>query len=79
MVFDRTYDTNAIARAGGGLLRTDSDLEPLMRWAARLTAHSWRYRYPGEPFDPPAAEIAEAIATATEVVDTLESTAMRPD
>jgi HEPN domain-containing protein len=73
VVFPKTHDIGAVAQL---LPARDADLEPLMRRASRLTAYAWMFRYPGDLFEPPADEIAEALATATEVVDTLEPRAM---
>jgi HEPN domain-containing protein len=44
-------------------------LEPLLRRAAVLTEYAWRFRYPGEPEEPPAEEADEALTLAREVYD----------
>jgi hypothetical protein len=37
--------------------------------AARLTDYAWKYRYPGEPSDPPREEADSALTLAREVYD----------
>ena len=71
--FPRTHDIRVTADLATPLA---PDLEALLDRAAGLTEYAWRFRYPGDVFDPSDEEIAEALATATEVVDTLESRAM---
>ena len=33
-----------------------------------MTEYAWRFRYPGDPFEPPVDEVADAIDVADEVV-----------
>ena len=43
----------------------------MVRRAARLTEYAWEFRYPGEPFEPPASEAEEALAMAREVYEAI--------
>jgi HEPN domain-containing protein len=74
VVFEKTHDIKAIAALLAG---SDADLQPLTRRASRLTVYAWKYRYPGDVEEPFAGEIAEALATATEVVAAIEQRAMK--
>jgi HEPN domain-containing protein len=65
VVFEKTHDIKAIAALLPG---PDADLLPLARRASRLTVYAWKYRYPGDAQGPSADEIAQALATAAEVV-----------
>jgi hypothetical protein len=49
----------------------DPTLSVLMRLAERLTDYAWKYRYPGLPVEPPAAEADEAIESASAVLDAI--------
>jgi len=50
-------------------LEHQPSLEDLLRRAATLTEYAWRFRHPGEPFEPEVAEVRDAIGRATEVVE----------
>lgn len=39
----------------------DATLEPHLRATAPLTEYAWRYRYPGEPFEPEESEVRQAL------------------
>ncbi len=41
--------------------------------AVPLTGYAWRFRYPGEPEEPPVAEAREALALAREVYEAVIS------
>lgn len=66
--FRKTHNLTEI-----GLLCTtiDASLEPLLRRAAMLTTYAWKYRYPGEPEEPPREEAEAALSLAREVYDTV--------
>ena len=51
----------------------DASLEDLARRAARLTEYAWKFRYPGEPEEPPVAEAKEALVLAREVYEAILS------
>lgn len=64
--FRKTHDIGELARA---CLEHQPSLEDLLRRAAALTEYAWRFRYPGEPFEPDVAEVRDAIGRATELVE----------
>ena len=51
--------------------RPDPSLEPLLRRASVLTDYAWKFRYPGEPDEPPREEAEEALALAREVYEAI--------
>jgi len=73
--FPKTHDIRAVA----DLVETeDPDLDALLDRASELTEYAWRFRYPGDVFDPADDEIADAMAVAAEVVEVLEARALAP-
>jgi HEPN domain-containing protein len=65
-VFRKTHN---LAELGGMCVKLDPELETDLSRAAVLTDYAWRFRYPGEPDDPPRDEAEEALATARQVHD----------
>lgn len=61
------HDAARVAVTRGWLLKARGTLEPVCRRAERLTPFAWIFRYPGDAEEPPAAEIADALALAREV------------
>ncbi|HLF68703.1 MAG TPA: HEPN domain-containing protein [Gaiellaceae bacterium] len=64
--FRKTHDIGELAVA---CLKHERSLEPLLRQSAPLTEYAWRFRYPGEIFEPERAEVDEALDIARRVVD----------
>ena len=64
-LFRRTHDIGELALAG---LQHEPSLEPLLRAAAPLTEYAWRFRYPGEVFEPDRQEVENALQIAHRVV-----------
>jgi HEPN domain-containing protein len=64
--FRKTHDIGELAVA---CLQHEPSLEPLLRRSAPLTEYAWRFRYPGEIFEPERAEVDEALVVASRVVD----------
>jgi HEPN domain-containing protein len=64
--FRKTHDIGELAVA---CLEHEPSLEPLLRRSAPLTEYAWRFRYPGEIFEPERAEVDEALGVASRVVD----------
>jgi HEPN domain-containing protein len=64
--FRKTHDIGELAVA---CLEHEPSLEPLLRRSAPLTEYAWRFRYPGEVFEPERAEVDEALGVARRVVD----------
>ena len=69
-VFPKTHDLGMLAM---GCLRFEPGLEDLLRIAAPLTEYAWRFRYPGESFEPPVDEVNDALAIGSEVVTAVAS------
>lgn len=53
--------------------RIEGALEPLLRRAAPLTEYAWKFRYPGDPEQPSAAEATEALAISRAVYDAVRT------
>ena len=69
---DRPFrKTHNLVELGEAATAIDSSLEPMLRRAAPLTEYAWRFRYPGEPEEPPVEEAREAIQLARAVVEGL--------
>jgi HEPN domain-containing protein len=64
--FRKTHDIGELALA---CLEYESSLEPLLRQGAPLTEYAWRFRYPGEIFEPERTEVDEALGIASGIVD----------
>jgi len=64
--FRKTHDIGELAVA---CLGYEPSLEPLLRRSAPLTEYAWRFRYPGEIFEPGRAEVDEALDLASRVVE----------
>jgi HEPN domain-containing protein len=63
-VFRKTHN---LTELGEMCAAVDPELEPLLRRASALTEYAWKYRYPGEPDEPPREEAEHALALAREV------------
>jgi HEPN domain-containing protein len=63
--FRKTHDIGELAVA---CLQYEPALEGLLRSAAPLTEYAWRFRYPGDLFEPDLDEVAEALDIADRVV-----------
>lgn len=64
--FRKTHDIGELAVA---CLEHAPELEPLLRRSAPFTEYAWRFRYPGELFEPERSEVEEALEVATRVVE----------
>ena len=65
--------THNLVEIGEQCVTIDATLEDLARRAARLTEYAWKFRYPGEPAEPPVEEAQEALACAREVYEAVLS------
>lgn len=65
--------THNLVEIGEQCVTIDATLEDLARGAARLTEYAWKFRYPGEPAEPPVEEAQEVLACAREVYDAVLS------
>jgi HEPN domain-containing protein len=70
-LFRRTHDIGELALA---CLQHEPSLEPLLREAAPLTEYAWRFRYPGEVFEPDRNEVEAALQLAHRVVTDVRMT-----
>lgn len=67
-VFRKTHNRAEIGQLCASI---DGSLEPTLRRAAELTDYAWKFRYPGEPHEPPREEAEGALALAREVYDAI--------
>jgi HEPN domain-containing protein len=63
--FGKTHDLRAL---GDRLLARHPELARHVDDVAALTEYAWRFRYPGELFDPPEDEVRESLAAAASLV-----------
>ena len=68
--FRKTHD---LVELGHACTDLDGTLEDLLRRAAPLTEYAWRFRYPGDPEEPPEDEARSALEVAREVHEALLS------
>ncbi len=64
--FRQTHDIGELALA---CLEHQPSLEALLRESAPLTEYAWRFRYPGEVFEPDRLEVEAALEVARRVVE----------
>ncbi len=64
--FRATHDIGELALA---CLEHEPSLEALLRESAPLTEYAWRFRYPGEVFEPERREVEDAHRLARQVVE----------
>lgn len=67
-VFRKTHNLTELGELCAGL---DPSLEPLLRRAAELTDYAWKFRYPGEPEEPPREEAEQALTLARKVYEAI--------
>jgi len=65
--------THNLIEVGGACHAIDSTLEPVLRRAAMLTDYAWKYRYPGEPFQPTKNDAKSALRLSREVYEAIVS------
>jgi HEPN domain-containing protein len=65
--------THSLEEIGEQCLEIDQTLKPVVNRAVPLTDYAWKFRYPGEPEEPPVAEAQEALALAREVYEAILS------
>lgn len=68
--FRKTHDIGELAVASLTYLPR---VEGLLRRAAPLTEYAWRFRYPGEAFEPTVEEVREATSIAADVMAAVAS------
>jgi HEPN domain-containing protein len=62
--FRKTHEIRELPMA---CVQIDATLEPALEPAAALSQYAWRFRYPGEPYEPDADEAARGRALAEQV------------
>ena len=66
---DRPFrKTHNLVELGDQCREIDPTLENLLRRAARLTEFAWKFRYPGEPFEPSPDEAQDGLRLAQDVL-----------
>jgi HEPN domain-containing protein len=65
-IFGKTHN---LTELGNMCSDIDATLKPVVIRATELTDYAWKYRYPGEPSDPPREEAHSALKLAREVYD----------
>jgi HEPN domain-containing protein len=61
--------THNLEEIGEQCLAIDPSLRDVIDQAVPLSEYAWKFRYPGEPFQPGPDEVAEALATARGVFE----------
>jgi len=64
-VFEKTH---SIEKVRALALAADPTLRAAIDRATPLTEYAWKFRYPGTPGEPSAAEVGEALAAARELL-----------
>jgi HEPN domain-containing protein len=59
--------THNLAESGSQCAAADSSLEPILRQAEELTDYASAFRYPDAPYEPDAAEAADALTIAVKL------------
>ncbi|MEI7813601.1 MAG: HEPN domain-containing protein [Coriobacteriia bacterium] len=68
--FRKTHDLGELERA---MRETEPSLAQVASAAVVLSDYAWEFRYPGDVLDPPAEEVDEALALASELVDAVRN------
>ena len=61
--------THSLEELGAACERIDSTLTPVIDKAVPLTQYAWKFRYPGEPEEPPVERAEETLAIARELFE----------
>ena len=68
-VFRKTHDLGDLSPE---CLAIDGSLQPAVSQSEGLTQYAWRFRYPGLPYEPDAAEARDGLQRAEAVVHQVE-------
>lgn len=68
--FRKTHDLGVL---GGQCAEIDPELGDVLRRAAPMTEYAWKFRYPGDVFEPPRDEVDGALNLARTVVADIRS------
>ena len=61
--------THNLEEIGEQCLSIDSALHEAVNQAVPLSEYAWKFRYPGDPYEPTPDEVVEALSTARRVVE----------
>lgn len=64
--FPRIHDLEAV---GALCVKADTSLQTVLDRTAQLSQYAWRFRYPGDPYEPTAEEVREALQLARETFE----------
>ena len=64
--FPRVHDLEDI---GARCVEADASLRMVVDRVARLSQYAWRFRYPGEPYEPAPEEVRQALQLARETFE----------
>lgn len=67
--FRKTHDLGDLSSE---CLAIDDSLQPAISQAEGLTQYAWRFRYPGEPYEPEAIEAQDGLQKAEAAVGEVE-------
>lgn len=67
--FRKTHDLSDLSPE---CLALDASLQPAISQAEGLTQYAWRFRYPGEPYEPDPAEAQDGLKRAEMAVGEIE-------
>ena len=68
-LFRKTHELNELF---DDILAIDHSLQPVLDQANKLSDYAWKFRYPGTPYEPDAAEAAEGLRRAELTVHEIE-------
>lgn len=66
--FPRIHDLEQI---GARCVDTDASLQPVVDRAAQLSQYAWRFRYPGEAYEPSSKDIRQSLEFARETCEAI--------
>lgn len=67
--FRKTHDLSDLSPE---CLALDASLQPAISQAEGLTQYAWRFRYPGEPYEPDPAEAQDGLKRAEMAVGEIQ-------
>jgi len=67
--FRKTHELNELF---ADILAIDHSLQPVLDQANKLSDYAWKFRYPGAPYEPDAAEASEGLQRAELTVREIE-------
>lgn len=65
--------THDLGELGLACVQHEPSLEPLLRGSVGMSEYAWRFRYPGEVFEPDPDEVTSALEVAMRVVEAIRA------